>query len=76
MYLVVIQGESCDCSKAPECPVFDDRDVVLPEVYVVKITKLSHGLGGHVLQPVVGEDQVLERPCQGGQAVWHQAGEL
>ena len=53
VYLVVIECQPRHFAQAPECSVFDDRDVVLTKVNVVKLAQLSERHGGHVLDLVV-----------------------
>ena len=59
-------------TQTPESSTFDDRNVVLVEVDVIQLPELSEGVGGDILQLVVGEDQVLKRTSQRRKTIWHQ----
>ena len=59
-------------TQTPESSTFDDRNVVLVEVDVIQLPELSEGVGGDILQLVVGEDEVLERTSQRRKTIWHQ----
>ena len=71
--LVVVERQAGDFGEAPEGRVLDDGDVVLVQVDVVELPKLPERLGRHVVQLVVGEDEMLEVAGQGGEAVGHHA---
>ena len=59
-------------TQTPESPLFNDRDIILVEVDVVEFSELSESVGGNSLEFVVGENEVLQRPGQSRQTIWHQ----
>ena len=59
-------------AQTPEGSTFDDWNVVLVEVDVIQLPELSEGVGGDILQLVIGEDEVLKGTSQSRKTIWHQ----